>query len=298
MKRAFLLLLVCLAAPAAFAWGEKGHYIVNEAATHGLPTDMPPFFLQAFGELTYLGPEPDRWRNAGESLDAKSPDHFLDYEFVEGLELPEDRYKFIALLYSSGRLQQKGITNWESGFLPWALAEESQKLLVAFRLWRSSVPGSPERAYIERNIIHIAGVLGHYAGDSSNPHHATINYNGWIEPNPHGYANDCGTHSRFESQFVSHAVDVKDVLPRVAAPQVHADFFKTAVEQVQESNALTETLYRLDRDGAFSQWGPVRKEGFDFAVSRLADAAALLRDLWYSAWINSGKRAERRSSGD
>lgn len=293
MKRAILLLLVCLAAPAAFAWGEKGHYIVNEAATHGLPTDMPGFFLKAFGELTWLGFEPDRWRNAGESLDATAPNHFLDYEFVEGLELPEDRYKFIALLYSSDRLRQRGITNWESGFLPWAIAEESQKLLVAFRLWRASAPGSMERAWIERDVIHIAGVLGHYAGDSANPHHATINYNGWIEPNPNNYAIDCGTHSRFESQFVSHAVDVKDVIPLVAAPQVHADFFKTAVAQVEESNALTETLYRLDRDGAFSPFGPVKKEGLDFAKSRLADGAALLRDLWYSAWVNSAKRAGR-----
>ncbi|HEY0141440.1 MAG TPA: hypothetical protein VGF48_11135 [Thermoanaerobaculia bacterium] len=293
MKRAILLLLVCLAAPAAFAWGEKGHYIVNEAATHGLPTDMPPFFLKAFGELTWLGFEPDRWRNAGESLDANAPNHFLDYEFVEGLELPEDRYQFIALLYSSDRLRQRGITNWESGFLPWAIAEESQKLLVAFRLWRASAPGSMERAWIERDVIHIAGVLGHYAGDSANPHHATINYNGWIEPNPNRYPIDCGTHSRFETQFVSHAVDVKDVIPLVAAPQVHTDFFKTAVAQLQESNALTETLYRLDRDGAFSQFGAVKKEGFAFATSRLADAAALLRDLWYSAWVNSAKRAGR-----
>lgn len=293
MKRALLLLLVCLLAPAAFAWGEKGHYIVNEAAAHGLPTDMPGFFLKAFGELTYLGPEPDRWRNAGESLDATAPNHFLDYEFVEGLELPEDRYKYMALMESSNRLAQRGIRNDEAGFLPWALAEESQKLMVAFRNWRSSAPNSPERAYIERNIIHIAGVLGHYAGDSSNPHHATMNYNGWVEPNPNGYAIDCGTHSRFESQFVSHAIDVKDVIPLVAAPQVHADFFKTAMAQVVESNALIEKLYQLDRDGAFSQYGPVKKEGFDFAASRLADGAALLRDLWYSAWVNSGKRAER-----
>lgn len=293
MKRVLVLLLVSLSAPAALAWGEKGHFIVNEAATHGLPTDMPPFFLEAFGELTWLGFEPDRWRNAGESLEANAPNHFLDYEFVEGLAFPEDRYQFIALLYSSGRLQQKGITNWESGFLPWAIAEESQKLLVAFRLWRASAPGSMERAWIERDVIHIAGVLGHYAGDSANPHHTTINYNGWIEPNPNNYANDCGTHSRFESQFVSHAVDVKDVIPHVAPPQLHADFFQAAVAQVKESNALTETLYRLDRDGAFSQFGPVKKEGFDFAVSRLADGAALLRDLWYSAWVNSAKRAGR-----
>jgi hypothetical protein len=297
MKRALAVLLICLAAPAAFAWGEKGHYMVNEAATFGLPTDMPPFFYKAFGELTWLAFDPDRWRAAGESLGANAANHFLDYEFVAGLKLPPDRYKYIDLLYTSGRLRQKSITNWEPGFLPWAIAEESQKLLVEFRLWRASAPGSFERAHIERDIVHVAGVLGHYVGDSANPHHNTINYNGWIEPNPNGYPNDCNTHARFETNFVSHAVDVQQVIPKLAPPVLREDFFATAIEQVKESNALTEALYRLDRDGAFTQYGPVRPEGLAFATDRLADGASLLRDIWWSAWVISG-RTSRGSGGE
>jgi hypothetical protein len=297
MKRALLLLLAFLLAPVAFAWGEKGHYIVNEAATHGLPTDMPPFFYKAFPELIWLGYDPDRQRGGGSSLDeVNPPNHFLDYEFVAGLKLPPSRYKFIDLLYTSGRLRQKGITNDESGFLPWVIAEEAQRLLVEFRLWRQSAPGSTERAIIERDVIHIAGTLGHFVADSSNPHHATINYNGWIEPNPNGYPIDCGTHSRFERDFVSRAVEVKDVTPKLAAPVQYEDFFATAVAQVEESNALTETLYRIDRDGGLDPVAPVKPEALAFATSRLADGASLLRDLWWSAWVNSGKPTRR--SGD
>jgi hypothetical protein len=295
MKRALLLLLSLLLAPAAFAWGEKGHYIVNEAATHGLPADMPHFFYQAFPDLIWLGFNPDRQRGGGSSLDdVNPPNHFLDYEFVANLKLPPDRYKFLDLLYTSGQLRRKGITNDESGFLPWVMAEEAQRLLVAFRLWRQSTPGSTERKIIERDVIHIAGTLGHFVADSSNPHHTTINYNGWVEPNPHGFAIDCGTHSRFERDFVSRAVDVKDVIPRLApTPTLHEDFFATAMAQIHESNALVATLYTIDRDGGFQPTGPIRKEGFDFATSRLADGASLLRDLWWSAWVNSGKPARR-----
>lgn len=294
MKRALLLLLAVCLAPVAFAWGEKGHYIVNEAATHGLPTDMPPFFYKAFPELIWLGYDPDRQRGGGSSLDeVNPPNHFLDYEFVAGLKLPPSRYKYIDLLYTSGRLRQKGIANDEPGFLPWVIAEEAQRLIVEFRLWRQSAPGSTERAIIERDIIHIAGTLGHFVGDSSNPHHATINYNGWVQPNPNGYAIDCGTHSRFERDFVSRAVEVKDVVPKLAAPVMYEDFFATAVAQVEESNALMETLYRIDRDGGLDPVAPVKAEALDFASARLADGASLLRDLWWSAWVTSGKPARR-----
>src|SRR5216110_2597136 len=103
MRRTVILLMACLFASPAFGWGEKGHYIVNEAATYALPTDMPPFFYKAFPELIFLAYDPDRWRGAGESLDAVNPpDHFLDYEYVAHLHLPADRTKYIDLLYKSG----------------------------------------------------------------------------------------------------------------------------------------------------------------------------------------------------
>lgn len=293
MKRALALLLTLslVTTPSAFAWGEKGHYIVNEAATLGLPADMPTFFHQAYPELVWLAYDPDRWRG-GQTLEAfNGPNHFLDYEFVEGLNLPADRYKYIDLLYTSGRLRQKGIHNAEAGFVPWRVAELTEKLTIQFRNWRFAQPGSSERAFFERDIIHIAGVLGHFVGDSANPHHATIHYNGWIgTTNPKKFANDCGTHSRFESNFVSHAVDLKDVTPKVAAPVLRADYFTTALDLIKSSNALVDTIYTLDRDGHFD---PIRKpspEGVAFASDRLAVGASVLRDLWWSAWKNSAQR--------
>lgn len=295
MKR--LLLLVLILSPVAlpaFAWGEKGHYIVNEAATFGVPADMPAFFHKSYPELVYLAYDPDRWRGGGgESLDAFSaPNHFLDYEFVAGLKLPPERYKYLDLMYTSGRLRQRGITNSEAGFVPWQVAEMTELLTIQFRLWRSSAPGSAERAFIERNVIHVAGILGHFVGDSANPHHATMNYNGWVEPNPNGYPNDCGTHSRFETNFVSHAVDVKDVTPKLAAPLLRTDYFATALGFLQQTNTFTERIYQLDRDGAFDPIHPTGA-GFDFATDRLAAGASMLRDLWWSAWSNSGQKAGR-----
>lgn len=296
---AFCSLLFAFA-PLAFAWGEKGHYIVNEAATLSLPTDMPHFFYKAFPELVWLAYDPDRWKGAGPSIDSiNEPDHFLDYEYVADLELPRERYKYIDLLRKSGALRRQGITSATPGFLPWRIAELCELLTTEWRQWRASAPGSPERAMIERDIIHHAGILGHFAGDSSNPQHSTLNHNGWVLPNPHRYATDCETHSRFERNFISHAVATADVVPKVApVPVLRTDYFSVATEMVRTSNSLVETLYQLDRDGGFDVFGPVSPRGFAFATDRLAAGASFLRDLWWSTWINSAKPPQRRRTSE
>ncbi len=294
MKRSLILLALLSIPSHAFAWGEAGHYIINEAATLSLPTDMPHFFYRSFPDLVWLGYDPDRWKNGGDSVDAgTSPDHYLDYEFVEGLRFPRSRYDFIALMVSSGRLRQKGIAIDDAGFMPWRIAELSEQLTSQFRQWRFSRPGSSERAALERAIINTAGNLGHYVGDAANPHHATIHHNGWLAPNPEQFATDCRTHARFESNFISHAVSTNDVVPKVAAPALQTDYFNAAVGMVKNSNSLVTALYRIDRDGGFSQIGPVSPQGFNFATDRLARGASMLRDLWWSAWRNSEKPPRR-----
>ncbi|MHB0969882.1 MAG: phospholipase C/P1 nuclease family protein [Thermoanaerobaculia bacterium] len=294
MKRHLLLSLVLiLVTPSAFAWGEKGHLLTNQAAAYGLPAEMPHFVHRAYSQLIYLGPEPDRWKGGGESLEGVNPpDHFLDYEYVSHLELPRQRYAYLALLEQSGTLRELGIANATAGFLPWKIAEVTEALEVQWRLWRDAEDGSIEKGQIEQNIIQLAGVLGHYVADSANPHHATVNYNGWVEENPHGFATDCETHSRFESTFVSRAITFSDVYPRIAAPQLRKDYFASALESVRASNALVETLYVLDRDGAFS--GAQTDKGVEFATARLAAAASLLRDLWWSTFVNSAEAPTKR----
>jgi hypothetical protein len=283
-----LTLAFLLTAPAVLAWGEKGHLMVNEAATRAVPNDMPAFFYKAFSRLTYLGPEPDRWYTGHfASIGAANfPEHFINYEYVDGLTLPADRYKFIDLLYSSGTLKKYGIGNATTGFAPWRIAELCEMLTVEWRLWRNSQPGA-EREQIEENIIHIAGTLGHYAGDTSNPHHTTIHYNGWVgATNPEHFRTDCDTHARFEHYFVTRAIELSDVLPYMSAPTLRADYFATAIQHVKESNALVKTLYRIDRDGGFDSRDG-NPEAREFAGRRLAAGASMLRDLWWSSWRNS-----------
>ncbi len=293
---AIILLSIFLRPETSLAWGEKGHYITNEAAAMNTPNDLPPFFHQAYSELTWLAYDPDRWRGAGEAQDAMNPpDHFLDYEYVEELKLTPNRYQYLHLLETSGVLRRHGLLNSSPGFLPWRIAELSDRLTKEWRLWRAAKPGSPERIYIERDIVHTAGILGHFTGDAANPHHATLNFNGWVTPNPNHYATDCDTHWRFETQFVSRAITTADVAPRVAPAVVRSDYFAAALAMVRESSSLVERLYQLDRDRAFN-YPPVSASGKEFAVRRLAAGAALTRDLWWSAWRNSALPPPKRTT--
>jgi hypothetical protein len=138
-------------------------------------------------------------------------------------------------------------------------------------------------------------VLGHFVADSANPHHTTINFNGWVLPNSQGYATDCETHDRFETRFVSHAIDLSDVTSRLSPPTLRSDYFATALEFIRGSNSLVERLYRMDRDGALDVFRPVSPEGKAFTADRLAAGASLLRDIWWSAWRNSAQAPARRA---
>jgi hypothetical protein len=295
VSRALVALLIVLTAPSLFAWGEKGHQITTEAAALTLPNDLPRFFYDHISTLVYLCNEPDRWRGGGESIEAENPpNHFFDWEYGDGLTLPRDRYAFIALMFKSGRLHQHGITPSTAGFLPWRIAELSEQLTTEWRLWRATRPGSPERAEAEREIVETAGLLSHYAGDASNPMHATLHFNGWADAdNPHGYANDCDVHSRFEAWFVNRAAETQDVVPKVAAPKQISDAFKTAVAFLRESNSRVEDAYQLDKSGGFDPMKPVRADAKAFLTGRLAAGSSLLRDLWWSAWVNSAQSRRR-----
>src|SRR2546425_703485 len=148
-----LVIAACLAlilAPATSAWGEEGHRYINRVAAEHLPEEMPAFFRKSSGRLSFLGPEPDRWRDSRELFKAlnevNGPDHFINIDRSENFDaLPNDRY-----LYSEW-LRAKGKDAKEVGFLPYSILEGFQKVEVLFRLWRDP-QHQDERDQIEQTV--------------------------------------------------------------------------------------------------------------------------------------------------
>jgi hypothetical protein len=287
-----LVLLLSLTMPASVrGWGEHGHEISGLAAALKVPREMPRFFRRATKPLSYLNPEPDRWRERAEAdLDAAvrsfSPDHYVDLEFVPdgALLSAPDRYAFIEALIKTGRKPA------EAGFLPYRILELFQRLRMEFRLWRAATD-SFKRARIEQRIINDAGILGHYVTDGANPHHTTRHHNGWVGDNPKGYSTDNTIHYRFENVYVRTHIQLNDLLPLVGTARVIAKPREEVIAYLLTSKSQLETLYELEKKEGFGELTK-SEEHKKFVRARLAAGAQMLRDLWWTAWVTSEAKPE------
>jgi hypothetical protein len=267
--------------------------LINRLAGAALPADVPAFLRTpaALDALEYYGPEPDRWRSPAEpELNAaQAPEHFIDLEYADLIgPLPRRRYDFIrALAAAQPAHPDIPLTPEKVGLQPYVTDEVFERLESAFRDYRALVAAHQDTKPSEAEIIFLAGWLGHYVGDGSQPLHTTIQYNGWTGPNPHGYTTDHRIHAQFETAFVHANVKPDDVAPLVAAtkPAVLNDVFADYLIYLRHSNSLVEQTYQLEKQDAFT--GAGTPAGKAFVDERLAAGAIELRNMIYTAWIKS-----------
>jgi hypothetical protein len=279
----------------AFGWGMDGHMLINRLAGQSLPDDVPAFLRSpaALDALEYYGPEPDRWRSTAEpELNAaQAPEHFIDLEYADlAGPLPRRRYDYIrALAVAQAKHPElaASLTPEKVGLQPYVTTEVYERLQSAFRDYRALVAAKQNTKPSECEITFLAGWLGHYVGDGSMPLHTSIQYNGWVGPNPNGYTTEHHIHALFESDFVHANVKAADITPLVAGvkPAVLGDVFNDYLAYLRHSNSLVEHTYQLEKAGAFS--GAGTPEGKAFVDQQLAAGAIELRNMIYTAWIKS-----------
>jgi S1/P1 Nuclease len=272
---------------AAHAWENEGHRIINRLAATTLPDDIPAFLRTpaAISEIEYLGPEPDRWRSPAESelSAAQAPEHFIDLELADALgPLPHKRLDFEAKVYAAGQRPEK------IGLQPWEADEVWERLKAAMRQYRGTKAAGEDTAPVEAAIIFYAGWLGHYVGDASQPLHVTVQYNGWTGPNPNGYTTSHQIHHVFEGVFVAANIHAPDVQPLMTpAKAIPGDMFDAYIAYIRTTATYVEKVYQLEKAGGFT--GAGTPESRTFTASRLAAGASMLRDMIYSAWIDSAQ---------
>jgi S1/P1 nuclease len=292
---AAVLLGLALPSQPAYAWEQEGHRIINKLAATNLPADMPAFLRTqaAIDEMEYLGPEPDRWRSRAEPelSAAQAPEHFIDFEAADALgPLPHKRFDFEAKVFAAGQRPES------IGLQPWETDEVWERLKAAMRQYRFLVAAGQDTKPVEAAILFYAGWLGHYVGDGSQPLHVTINYNGWVGPNPNGYTTSHQIHHQFEGPFVAANIHAPEVQAKMTPVKlIQGDMFDAYVAYLRHTGTYVEKVYQFDMAGAFV--GAGTPESRDFTAARLADGASMLRDMIYTAWIDSAQPVPERPAG-
>jgi S1/P1 Nuclease len=288
-----LVLLPLLVVQPAFGWGHDGHSMINSIAVATLPTDVPEFLRSKAAQdaMFYYGPEPDNWRSEDPGLYATLvPEHDIDIEWADlAGPLPKHRYDYIAALQAAQAAHPDiKLTPQNVGLLPYSTEEHYIMLKSAMRRYRATVANKQDPKAAEAEVMVLAGILGHFVGDGSQPLHVTTQYNGWKGPNPNGYTTSTKFHSLFEGDFVHFNVKVSDVAPLVEGtkPVLLGDVFDDYVKFLRHSNSLVEKVYQLDKAGGFTGAGtPAGKALVD---EQLAAGAIELRNMIYTAWVRSG----------
>ena len=282
-----LITVTVLQPPAVLAWGNEGHRMINRLAMTSLPADMPAFLRSdtAISQVEYLGPEPDRWRSPAEPelVAAQAPEHFIDLELADALgPLPHRRLDFEALAITHGQKPEK------IGLQPWQATEVWERLKAAFREYRHLSAAHQDTQPVEHAILFYIGWLGHYVGDGAQPLHTSIQYNGWVGDNPHGFTTEHKIHWQFEGPFVGANIQLADIQPKMTAAHIlEGDIFDNYVAYLRQSATHVEQVYVLEKVGGFTGAGSTESRAF--TAERLAAGASMLRDMVATAWVDSAQ---------
>ena len=269
----FIFGIVIFHASPVHAWWAGGHKACTLAAVRMLPESVPAFFRGAASDLAEMSAEPDNWKSptAPHLKLSEQPEHYIDLEFLEGKPLPETRYDLVRL-YSDLRVNPV-----KGGFLPYAIVEGYERLMLAFRDYRNR----PDSTAVQQRIIVYAGWLAHYCEDAGMPLHTTQWYDGRKGEN--GDFVQKGIHARIDA-----APEKNGLAPEALSEGLQAAQSPTAwpviLKTIDVSHGLVDKCYELDAAGAFDK---EMAKGREFTLERARASAKLTADLWYSAWVNS-----------
>ena len=282
MRRFLFVVCVSLFAIGGAAWGwwSGGHGILTKAAVQALPDEVPAFFRAGEGMIAHCAYDPDISKNRGAPHvnNAEHPEHYLDLELLQGKPLPKNRYEFTQLC------NELGIKPDKVGFVPYALAEWTERLAVAFaehRKW-------PNNTFIQSKCLVYAGFVAHYAQDMCQPLHLTIDFDGRKQPD--GSVLHKGIHEKVDALIENLELNPSD-LAKDQMIQPLDDLMAGIVEEFHAGYSLLDRVYELgDKPPSFQDkdWKRV-PEVVDFATERAREATRFTAALYLTAWELSEK---------
>jgi hypothetical protein len=280
MRKAVPAALLALALSAVLparpaAWGFSGHRFITDRAIDVLPTELRPFFQKFRATVVEHSIDPDTYRTIG--FTEEPPRHFLDMDAYGPFPFKDLPHDYKQALESRG--QDFVVKN---GLVPWRTEE-------VYNLLRDAFKQLATREFARDNVKLFSSVMAHYVGDSFQPFHAAVNYDGQL-------TNQQGIHSRFETELFERYQDKLKIVPGAVqqVPNPREFMFATLTDSFQ----LVEPILAADReaikgrtlydDGYFAQM--FEKTG-SIMERRISGAITAVASLITSAWIEAGRPA-------
>ncbi len=205
MKLIFLSLLLILSSKAR-AWGRQGHAIINQTAALILADSEDKDFLREHAfDLAYFANVPDIAWKQEQTYNTEAPQHFMDMEkFDRELKIKKTNmgpYKIDeAFLLDREEFDAKYPTiSIKAGRSWWRTREIYDLLHKQSEFLADKKMSVKDRHALQAQWLVLAGVLGHYVGDLSQPLHLTENFDGQM-------SSQKGVHSYFEDKIVNQLI--------------------------------------------------------------------------------------------
>ncbi len=273
MKRFYTLFVffsIFLTLPA-WAWWGGGHDILTQAAVKALPEEMPEFFRSAEKAIAHCAYDPDLSKERGtpHARQAEYGEHYIDVELFGEHPIPEGREAHIALC------AKLGLTPRTVGTVPYALAEWTERLAVAFaehRKW-------PDNPMIQYKCFLYAGFVSHYAQDMCQPLHLTINFDGIRQED--GTRLHAGIHEKVDSAVEMLKLDPTELAKGQEIAAVD-DLMPAIIEQVKAGFGLVDSVYALAED--WQDLKPPSPAVVAFTNDRARESVRWTASLYLTAW--------------
>ena len=261
----------------SFAWGSRGHRVVNLSAIELMTSPGADFFQTNKDTIATLANTPDGLWKKPATHDAERPMHFFQWDVYRDAPVATD-FETLSL---KGIIQKVGndfvSTN---GSAVWRSTDLFKKLVTALKAkdWKAT--------------LQMAGVLGHYVGDLSQPMHATADYDGQS-------IHRAGVHMYFETTLVQTEQEANLVHAAVTAGgPMRQGLDQPTSQTVVSLTKEIRTLAFNEGKESYAQLAPVLShfqahgqddaELKDIIGPRMGNAAATLAKIWDRAVEESG----------
>jgi hypothetical protein len=291
-----VLSLALLGSPPAFAWGDRGHHLICEAATHLVKNeDLRKFLLPRGDTMGHLCTVPDiYWKDLGSLRKDGDPAHYLNPEklgktiatmplvFREVEQAKNDRGDPVG--HSAGSLW------WRANQFVERAVEDGKKAAgspVPTERGQQQDYDFPYNAAVYGMMVNM-GLLGHFVGDASMPFHNTADYDG--KDAGHG-----GIHYHYEEASVAYyplslIADVGN-----AGGKMKHDYRRgTVIERMQRlsQRAVAEVPAVLKADVIKPERAKPEKAAAAFKrliYREMSDSTAQLAAFWDEIYERAGK---------